>query len=736
MSTRQTLADHLRGFSDHQLAALLRARPDLANPVPGDFGALAARAHSPISIARAIEELTAFELAVLDVLRLADQHGMHRKELDSWLTPYFDNGLSAQAVTEALQRLGGLALTWGDDPLRAPGALTEVLGPNPLGLGRPAAELTSANGGTPHTDPTILTLAPEPARAIAERLAVGPPVGEYRVDNPGPAVQWLIEHDVLGVEDNHVELPRELGLALRGDTPLGALSAEPPTVVPASGVSDAAAVGTAAELLRLVERALVNCDKEPITGLRSGGVGLKEQRRIATELGTDLQTVALLLHISHSAGLLGLADRWLPTPAFDAWREAHAADRWLRLVTGWLAMPALPSLVGAKDGNDNKRLNALASDVGRVRAPALRRMLLETMQAHATTQDSLLELLSWEHPRIVQLAGRSAFAGIWDEIHLIGLAAGGTLTSYAVAILNGETARAHQELATALPAPVDHVLIQPDLTVVAPGPLPPTVSSKLELFTELESAGAATVYRITPAGLRRAVRNGMAVADIEELLRGYSRTPLPQTLTYLLTDVARHAGGLRLGSAGCYIRADDQARLAALVADRKLAALRLRLIAPTVAVSPLPAYLVADLLGESEHEVWAEDGATFGSERSAQRRRAQPASTTTTHAPPSSTDEELTAAIARLRRGDAATTVHVDAAGPQQDMDTIMTVAQVAIRDKRSVTVGYVSPHGDVAGRTVIPVSLGGGYLRAEDPRAESTLMFALHRVAWIKPGK
>ena len=127
--------------------------------------------------------------------------------------------------------------------------------------------------------------------------------------------------------------------------------------------------------------------------------------------------------------------------------------------------------------------------------------------------------------------------------------------------------------------------MQADLTVVAPGPLEVELAREMALVADVESAGAATVYRVTEATVRRALDAGRSAADLHELFRARSRTPVPQALTYLVDDVARRHGALRAGSAGSYLRCDDEALLAAVVADRKADSLRLRRIAPTVLVA-------------------------------------------------------------------------------------------------------------------------------------------------------
>ena len=70
-------------------------------------------------------------------------------------------------------------------------------------------------------------------------------------------------------------------------------------------------------------------------------------------------------------------------------------------------------------------------------------------------------------------------------------------------------------MADSMPEPLDHVLVQADLTVVAPGPLEPTLAADIAAVADVESAGSATVYRVTrgvgAAGAgRRAHRRGAA----------------------------------------------------------------------------------------------------------------------------------------------------------------------------------------------------------------------------------
>lgn len=105
-SAPRTLAEQLRGWSDEELAALLAARPDLTAPAPRDSVQLASRAGSRGSVARALDQLTYLELAVLDALAA----------LGGAATPDRLRGAvhaEREAVDAAVARLGRLALVWG-----------------------------------------------------------------------------------------------------------------------------------------------------------------------------------------------------------------------------------------------------------------------------------------------------------------------------------------------------------------------------------------------------------------------------------------------------------------------------------------------------------------------------------------------------------------------------------------------------------------------------------------------
>ena len=121
-----------------------------------------------------------------------------------------------------------------------------------------------------------------------------------------------------------------------------------------------------------------------------------------------------------------------------------------------------------------------------------------------------------------------------------------------------------------LPQPVDHILIQSDNTAIAPGPLVHDVAAVLAIIGDIESRGGATVYRFTDATIRRGLDHGKTGDEIIEFLRKTSKTPIPQPLEYLISDVAKKHGRLRVGNTSSFIRCEDPALITQIISDKRL----------------------------------------------------------------------------------------------------------------------------------------------------------------------
>ncbi len=507
---------------------------------------------------------------------------------------------------------------------------------------------------------------------------------------------------------------------------------------PGRGIDASAALGAAQTVAR-VEALLEAWAEAPAPVLRSGGLGVRELKRVAKLLDVEEPTAALLIELVAAAGLAdqtpGVEPEWVPTPAYDQWLALPPERRWVALASAWLALARLPGLVGRKDGRD-KVLTALSTELERPAAPAERRRVLEVMGEvdGAPEPASLLAALVWRAPRRGGRLRDLVLGWTLSEAETLGLTGQGGLAACSRLLLEGDERGAARALGALLPDPLDHVLVQPDLTVVAPGPLQPDLAKQIASCADVESTGGATVYRVSEASVRRALDLGRSAGDLQELFRAHSRTPVPQSLTYLIDDVARRHGRMRVGVATSYLRCDDEAMLTEVLAQKRAAPLRLRRLAPTVVTSTAPVDTVLDVLRGLGYAPApeAEDGALLltgpQARRTAVRQRAA------RWAEQGLTEEQTASAVQALRAGDVAARAarRAPVTSSRTAPPDVLAFLQEAARDARQVWIGYVDVQGRATSRVVEPRSVEGGYVTAYDHLRQEDRTFSVHRITGV----
>ncbi|GAA2691743.1 MULTISPECIES: helicase-associated domain-containing protein [Streptomyces] len=579
-------------------------------------------------------------------------------------------------------------------------------------------------------------------------------------------------------------------------------------------VVDATAAGQALAALATVDELLKEWDEGGPTVLRAGGLSVRDLKRTAVALDVPEPVAAFWVELAYGAGLIAsdgeAEERYAATPAYDEWRELPPAERWARLAGTWLTATRTPGVVGGRDAKD-RTLSALGPNLDRSAAPEVRHRVLALLaglpEGASPVAESVLARLRWERPLRGPQQQRATGAGAareddlrsriarWtlSEAELLGVTGRGALAAPGRALIGAPeaprpatandtagpggpgdklpvhhhrtppvtapptpaeraaaTATAARLLAPLFPEPLDHVLLQADLTAVAPGPLERGLADVLGVLADVESKGGATVYRFTPGSVRRALDAGQSAADLHAFLARHSRTPVPQPLTYLIDDVARRHGRLRVGAASAYVRCDDDATLDEILADKRAAGLGLRRLAPTVLAAQADPAALLDGLRAIGFAPAAESAAgdvliaRADSHRTPPRAAPEPVP----DGPPAPDDTLLAAAIRAVRAGDLASTTPRkpgpgDGEGggeggmpggslPRTGAAETLATMQAAVLTGEALWIGYVNAEGAASQRVIAPIRVEGGFVTAYDHTADEVRTYPLHRVTGV----
>ncbi|MDQ0991542.1 helicase C-terminal domain-containing protein [Streptomyces sp. V3I7] len=645
----------------------------------------------------------------------------------------------------------------------------------------------------------LLAGVPEESREVLTRLVWGPPYGQVTAE-PAAHLRRLLDRGLLlPTAPGTVVLPREVALHLREGRAHRTPEAVPPPVEAATthrpDMVDATAAGQAHTALATVEELLREWDEGGPAVLRAGGLSVRDLKRTAVALDVPEPIAAFWVELAYAGGLLAADaeadERYAATPAYDEWLEQPPADRWARLAQAWLTATRTPGLIGGRDAKD-RTLSALGPGLDRSAAPEVRHRVLSLLallpEGGAPSAEAVLARLRWERPlRGPRRDGedlRSRLAR-WtlSEAELLGVTGRGALSAHGRALLGAPaepvaaqaaessgpgdklpvhhrphgpleplspteqavaTATAVRLLAPLLPPPLDHVLLQADLTAVAPGPLERPLADMLGVLADVESKGGATVYRFTPTSVRRALDAGRSAVDLHAFLAAHSRTPVPQPLAYLIDDVARKHGHLRVGAASAYVRCDDDAVLNEILADKRAAALRLRRLAPTVlATQADPPTLLAGLraMGYAPAAESAE-GDVVIARAHAHRTPPRTAPEPVPEGPPTPDAMLLSAAVRAIRAGDLAATAPRKPSGdaapaaygdlPRTSAAETLATVQAAVLTGESLWIGYVNADGAASQRVIAPIRVEGGFVTAYDHTADEVRTYPLHRVTGV----
>ena len=714
----RTFADYLRTLDDVALERLFILRPDLISPTPPDYAALAVRANSGPSIARVIDALNAFEIQVLEALMVLPEP-IKVKELEK---------ITDTSARFAYKKFEELCLVYEGV---VPTQVREAIGAEPAGLGpRSLAKL----------DLKKLTEAPDSAKKVLNALSWGPPRGSVGdIKNPGPGIAWLLEqHFVVPLDQRHVVMPAEVAIHLRGGKVHKELASNAPELegkkYNQSDV-DRAAIANISNVLRWCEEILNFWGETAPTALRAGGLGVRDLKDAAQHLGVSEGCAAFVAELCYLSGLVAIdADETIaPTNSFDIWLTQDFETKWRNLVSLWLITSRVSGLVGRSD----QKFSALGPELDRVSAANIRNRILEELRANIELSPSLAtftERMKWLAP-LRRGANLRDDLVKWtlEECEWLGITGLGALSTFAAELLEGDD---DLGVNAALPTPIDFITIQSDQTAIAPGPLQHDLAVELSQMADIESRGAATVYRFTESSIRRGLDHGKSSAEIIKFLTKISKTALPQPLEYLIADTARKHGQLRVGAIHCYLRCEDPSLLTEILADKRID-IALRQIAPTVLVSDFDIDEVLNVLRNCGYLPAAESaqGILLTSPHNKRvKNRPKPPRIVGEIEPP--TSEAITAAIRAIKVGEQSTAkqsqLRSSGAIPRTTANETLDVLSKNLN--KTLSIGYADNNGGVSHRIIDPQQISNGMLLARDHGTGELQTFKIIRITGVAP--
>ena len=707
--------------------------------------------------------------------------------------------LPAEQVTEALEHLGRLALVIEGRPVAA---LEAAFGPHPFGLGPWAAEPLSAERLPPTLEELSEDAAggggkpviPAASVEMLQALTWGPPAGTLRAGSTAPGAAPLIERGWLERSSDargrtRFILPRQVALALRG----GRLTRESLTAPEAGNLETVGADVIASEAsfhaeeaVRLVAALLEEWGREGGTIRRTGGVSARALARTADALGLEADAAARIIEIAAGAGLLGLDDdgaTWVPSSQAAGWLTDSLPQRWAPLALAWSGSARTPWLTGTRD--DDGTLRAVLSPdleagwAARLRARVLA-LLGDLPPGTSATPAFVRAALTWQSPR--RLIPGGAISAVLAEAETLGITGGGALTEAgrilarrAAASLAeqdpglsgvpggptdpGDAGRAedaggnpHAEplsddqaltaleaaLAADLPAAVEMILVQSDLTAIVPGRPAPELAALLERTSVVESRGGALTVRFTPESVRGALDVGYRAEEITQEIGRYSPTPLPDSLSVLIQDAARHHGAVRVRAVSALLRVGDEATAAGLLAEPRLKDLGLDQVAPGILVATASAGQVLRELRATGLAPVTEDASghlVVGPATAQQARRApEPTRPGSDHSVRRRRPgrRELTTLVGRLRVGQEALQAAGETAVATDPVHALAVLRQ-AQSSRSRLRLSLAGPDGAVQERQVRVMAVEPGRVRLRDVVRETELTVAVHRIVSVE---
>ncbi|MCR2762514.1 helicase-associated domain-containing protein [Microbacterium sp. zg.B48] len=421
----------------------------------------------------------------------------------------------------------------------------------------------------------------------------------------------------------------------------------------------------------------------PLARTGTGAVSAVDRRRL-TDAGVlgSAEDIDDLVAAAEAGGLVVPVGReWVVTDAGTEWLEATTTRRWSIVAVG--LREALPP--------------GLRTPEGGFRPP---------------------DTWSAAYPLHTEWTERAArlrrIAEMWGLITPAGTELAWTSSLRAGADPDTETLAEH------LPAEIDRVYLQADLTAIAPGPLAPALDLRLRTIAVRESRAQASTYRFSTESLGAGMTEGETAESIRSFLREISLTGIPQPLDYLIDSTAARHGLIRVrtdaASGRTRLEATDPSLRDTILVDQALRPLGFVRDGHEL-TSRAARDSVYWSLADARYPVVALDGEGAPESLHRRARAAQAAA----QAAPRDVYARLIGALRAGHETDA------DAAWLGRELEQ-------AVRLKTAIIVVVRMPDGTERSLTLEASGLGGGRLRGRDRGADVERTLPVSSIVSVRP--
>ena len=440
---------------------------------------------------------------------------------------------------------------------------------------------------------------------------------------------------------------------------------------------------------------LLDAELNPLKQTGKTGFGVSDVKRLANHLRKSNQAIRAYYSLAEQMHLLQLVgDKWWLTTAASEFMAGNILSRWIALANQWV------------------------SSLGTVGAKELTSVL------HFFPELDLVSCLKAVFPLADTQLGEELTL-LAEQAQGIGFCVEGRPSVLLEYCLTGRTDLAAELLQQHLPQLQHSLIVQADLSLIAPGPLDTATEAVLRKFAQIEQVSVACTYRMSALSLSHGLECGLTIGEIRSMLLDLNSKPLPQPVEYLLKEAESRFARLTIavgpgGAEKSVVRSSDAILLTQVLNDSRLRAFAFRATTASSIATRLDPEVV--YFGLRDHGYLAvrvdASGAVLSPRATLSYGQGLEGGNTS----------PLESLIRQLREADVRV-------GKQPDDQDLTRQIQLAVKSKALIRVVAEDRSGNEVEFVMLPTAPANGRLRGMDRKSDVERTIPLERVKRVQLG-